>query len=222
MKTIATINTFSPTHIKNALLPVLALTSKKDDIPSYTGALCVETNGDTLDFWVIGTGRYSIFCSTVAVHRDNPFPEEVKAAIRPSRLGLIVEHIKKAKKHLSITLGILQDEEGKPTEVALTITSEHGTITLTDNVFNIPIKQRLFNAFDSDPNHTSMPGAAVFNPKWCLPILNAFKDVEYMDIRYSPANLQMRVSTPKGTANVKLDALVCGVAVPKENEDTTE
>ena len=203
---IATIGSINNTDLKDALLPVLTLCSKKDENPPYLEALIVDIGGESIDFWT--TNNRNIFVSTVAAEGVK---RSMSAVVRPSRFGLMVEHIRKAKHHLCIS--IAHDEEGNAIE--LTIGSENGVITIGDSLaFKRPRKQPVFDAFDRDTEHTFVPGQVIFLPKTLLPIMNAFKNVTHIDIAYSPANMQMRIKT-QDTASVKFDAIVAGCEPPR-------
>ena len=207
IKTIATIGHVKNTDLKAALLPVLGLCGKTDEFPPYVGALCLDVNDNSVDFWV--TNGRTIFSSNVAAENVTA---NMSAFIRPSRFGLMREHIKKAKTFLQII--IKHSEETNAVE--LVITSENGTIAIGDTLDKQPpVKQPLFDAFDRDVDKSFTPEQIVFSTDYLLPVLTAFKNAISVDLSYSPASRHMRIKTSIDTPLVKFDALVCGMNPPK-------
>lgn len=203
-------NTFAKTKnrpardMKAALLPVLGLCGKADDpIQSFTGALCIDSDGKDLVFW---TASFSaIFASKIEAEE---LTNNVKMTIRPSCFGVLVEHIKKAKIRLDVE--IIQASEDKVPK--LHVTTENETLVFKDMMNPEHPDHRMF--LKRTEKQTSTPEPAYFKPKTFLPFLNAFKNVQHVDIMYSVSESEdasdMHIRTTHKEPFVRFEAFIMG------------
>lgn len=173
MITLAKIEHKPARDIKAALLPVLGLCNKADDpIRPFYAALCIDSDGKDLLFWTASPS--GLFVSKIETGEST---SDVAMTIRPSCFGLLVEHIKKAK--IRLDLEISQAAENEVPE--LRVTTENGIINIRDDQNPKHPDPRKF--LEDTERQDLMPEPAHFRPQQLLPFLNAFKNVQHMNIR---------------------------------------
>ena len=202
MATLSKINIKPACDIKAALLPVLGLCGKSDDpIRPSIGAFCIDSDGKDLVFWT--HSHSALFTSKIEA---DELTGDVAMTIRPSCFGLLVEHIKKAR--IRLEAKIIQDSEDTAPE--LHITSENGTLVIADEQNPEHPDPRKF--LKCKEELATIP--AYFIPKKCLPFLNAFKNVQYIDVVYSASESDdkstMRIRTTHEEFFVRFEALILG------------
>ena len=188
--------------MKAALLPVLGLCGKDDDpIRSSIGALCVDSDDKDLVFWTASPS--ALFASKIEA---DELTGAAAMTIRPSCFGLLVEHVKKSKIRLDIE--IIQAAESEVPE--LHVTTENGTLVIKDEQNPKHPDPRKF--LKRRERQGTIP--AYFRPKICLPFLNAFKNVQYVDVMCSASEsddeCDMHIRTTHKELFVRFEALILG------------